>query len=218
MLSFAQIANGHAPCLILDAASALIQVGLVSGQGEVRWSRSASEAGVGLFRAVEELGVDLPKLRAFAYCEGPGSMLGTRTAAMAIRVWCGIEPRPVFGYFSLALVAEACAKPGDIVIADARREHWHCQARGEPLRRVPAGLLAGQADSSSRPSGRILTPSGFRHWTPLPPGVQTVPYALDELFARAGDADLFRPVEAPDAFRHEEPQYAAWTPRPHLAK
>ena len=31
------------------------------------------------------------------------------------------------------------------------------------------------------------------------------------------DLDLFRPTDAPDAFLHEEPSYATWTPQIHRA-
>ena len=31
------------------------------------------------------------------------------------------------------------------------------------------------------------------------------------------DADLFRATDAPDAFLHEEPSYATWTPQIHRA-
>jgi len=208
MLSFRNLLADHSPLLLLDAASARIQVGFF-GAGALRgsWEASDEEAGVGIFRCVENLAVDLDAVRAFAFCEGPGSVLGIRTAAMALRTWGVLDPRPVFAYGSLAVVAQAQGQPDAAVIADARRGSWHrCALRG-PLSRVPTAELAG----------KLMMPEGFRNWTPLPAGVERVPYALADLLPRVADAGLFRSVEAPDAFLHEEPQYASWTPQVHRA-
>ena len=66
-------------------------------------------------------------------------------------------------------------------------------------------------------AGELVMPEGFRHWTPLPAGVTSTPYVLADLLPRVADADLFRPTAAPDAFLHEEPAYATWTPQIHRA-
>ncbi len=108
------------------------------------WAGSDEEAGVGVFRCVEQLAVDLAEVRAFAFCEGPGSVLGIRTVAMALRTWCVMDPRPVFAYGSLAVVAQSRGVPNTAVIADARRGYWHHCALGRPLSRVPAAELAGR--------------------------------------------------------------------------
>jgi tRNA threonylcarbamoyladenosine biosynthesis protein TsaB len=206
MSTLRQILATQAPVLVLDAASARIQVGWLE-TGAARWQAFDDEAGVGLFKGLAALGVRPTDAGAFVFCDGPGSVLGCRTAAMAVRAWNVVNARPAYAYHSLALVAHALAEPGLSVIADARRDAWHCIAAGGPLRRVPTAELAGA----------LATPEGFRHWTPLPAGVRTVPYSLAELLPAALDADLFRATEAPDAFLHEEPTYVTWTPQVHRA-
>jgi len=208
MPSFRQLLDEHAPLLLLDAASARIQVGFFGGADSCgAWAVSDEEAGIGLFRCLEQLAVELDGVRAFAFCEGPGSVLGIRTAAMALRTWGVLRPRPVFAYGILALVAQAQGTPDAAVIADARRDSWHRCTAGGRLERVPTAAL----------TGRLLIPEGFRNWTPLPAGVERVPYVLADLLPLAADAAIFRPVEAPDAFLHAEPQYASWTPQVHRA-
>jgi tRNA threonylcarbamoyladenosine biosynthesis protein TsaB len=194
--------------LILDAASARVQVGLLQGGGDARWASAAEEAGVGLFRCLGEIGADPATAGAYVFCEGPGSVLGVRVAAMALRVWCATLPRPMFAYRSLELVAQASPRDGGAgVIADARRGSWHyCGAAGH-LRRVAGGEL----------TGALIMPEGFRHWSALPPGVESVPYDLPSLLRRAPDADLFRETLEPDSFLHEEPSFAEWTPKIHRA-
>jgi len=207
MPSLRQLLAAHGSLLLIDAASARVQVGLLAAGQPARWAVSDDEAGVGIFRGVEQLGVQPSDADAFVFCDGPGSVLGIRSAAMALRTWCVLKPRPVFAYHSLALVAQALGRPGATVIADARRESWHCISSGTELRRVPTAELAGE----------LIMPDGFRHWTPLPEGVTRTPYVLAELLPRIADRDLFRPVDAPDAFLHEEPSYATWTPQIHRA-
>jgi tRNA threonylcarbamoyladenosine biosynthesis protein TsaB len=207
MPSLRQILAAHAPLLLLDAASTRVQAGWLEADGGARWAESGEEAGIAVFRCMEELGVDPRRPAAFLFCEGPGSVLGVRVAAMAIRTWCAEASRPVYAYRSLALVAEAGDRPGAAVISDARRGHWHHCARGGPLRRLPPADL----------NGALVMPEGFRHWAPLPPGTGLVPYRLPDLLRRAADADLFQETLEANAFLHEEPSYAAWTPTIHRA-
>jgi tRNA threonylcarbamoyladenosine biosynthesis protein TsaB len=208
MPSLREIIAAHRSVLLLDAASERIQVGRLTADGG-RWAESAAEAGEGLFRCLDELEADPATVAAFAFCEGPGSILGIRTSAMAIRTWTALAPRPCYHYQSLAVVAAGLGDPAVTVVADARRESWHVLRSGSPLRRVPAAEL----------SGACVMPEGFRHWSTTPAGLKTVPYRLQELFARPAvlEASLFTATDAPDAFLHEEPAYAAWTPQVHRA-
>ena len=118
-----------------------------------------------------------------------------------------LKPRPVFAYASLGLVAQALARPEVGVIADARRDSWHHFQLGRGLRRRVAGELGGA----------LMMPENFRHWSPLPAGVERVPYVLADLLPQVPDADLFHATDAPDAFLHEEPSYVTWTPQIHRA-
>ncbi len=207
MPSLRQLLAAHAPLLVIDAASARTQVGLLAADRDARWAVSEEEAGIGIFRGVESLGVDPGSVRGFVFCDGPGSVLGIRTAAMAVRTWCALAPRPVFGYGSLALVAQALGRPNVAIIADARREAWHHFVLGGTLRRVATAELAGE----------LVMPENFRNWSPLPARVQRVPYTLAELLPKVIDAELFHATNAPDAFLHEEPSYATWAPQVHRA-
>jgi tRNA threonylcarbamoyladenosine biosynthesis protein TsaB len=209
MSSLRQVLKEHAPLLLLDAASAQIQAGLFEPSADepfrARWSVSDEEAGVGVFRCVEALGLDLERVRGFAFADSPGSILGIRTVAMALRVWCAMAARPVFGYNSLSLLAESHGKPDTTFIADARRDAWHACRKGGAPRRVFVADLAGS----------LAMPEGFRQWAALPMTVERVPYRLAEIWPLAPDADLLIRTAEPDAFLHEEPRYAVWQPQIH---
>jgi tRNA threonylcarbamoyladenosine biosynthesis protein TsaB len=206
MPSLRQLAQS-APLLLIDAASSLIQVGLVAGDGRGRWATSKEEAGVGVFACLEELAVDPQAVPGYLFCDGPGSILGVRTVAMALRTWRVLAPKPMYAYGSLALVAHGLSRPEVGVIADARRDAWHLYQIGRGLRRVAAAELPAE----------LATPEHFRSWAPLPKNAATVPYSLAELLPRLADADLFHPTTEPDAFLHEEPSYVTWTPQIHRA-
>jgi tRNA threonylcarbamoyladenosine biosynthesis protein TsaB len=209
MPSLIQILGESSPVLLIDAASAAVQAGVLERGAPARWSSRAADAGVGLFECLDALDVDLPSIRAFAFCEGPGSILGIRTCAMAIRAWNAIAPRPAYAYVGLAVVAEALGRAGATVIADARRGQWHSLRRGGALGRAPAPEL----------SGDLVTPEGMRSWDPLPPGTAVVPYDLAGMFSppAVAGADLFREAPSPDAFLHGEPSYLKWVPQIHRA-
>lgn len=197
------------PVLILDASASVVQVGVI-GPGGSRWETSSDEAGVAIFAGVEKLGVDFDRLTALVFCDGPGSILGIRTTAVALRTWNVLRPRPMYAYSSLALLAAAWSGPRVTFIADARRDSWHLFDAAGVLRRVATvDLPVGE---------NLATPDCFRHWSPLPAGTRAVPYRVDALWATAAGSDLLRATTEPDAFLHEEPSYVTWQPRIHQAE
>ncbi|MEO7412675.1 MAG: peptidase M22 [Opitutaceae bacterium] len=204
MPSLRELRAEFAALLLIDAASSQVQVGWLTASKDC-WQSSAEEAGIGVFTCVEALKVDLAAIDAFIFCEGPGSMLGIRTAGMALRTWNVITTRPVYAYQSLAVVAHALGDTELTLIADARRESWHTFRVDGKLERVPVAAL----------TGRLATPAQFRNWSALPTETTRVPYTLSDLLVDVPDANLFRQTDAPDAFLHQEPSYVTWTPQIH---
>lgn len=207
MLTLNQVLARCPTVLVLDAASEVIQVGVLVKGSPARWHSVREGAGTGLFPSLEALQASPDSFDAFAFCDGPGSILGIRTAAIAIRTWQVGRARPVYAYSSLALAALFAGRTDHTLIADARRGTWHHYRPGENLRRVKADQL----------QGALATPEGFRAWTPLPASVLTVPYSVADTLAHHPDVPLFSETAEPDAFLHEEPAYAHWTPQIHRA-
>ncbi len=220
MLSLRQILARHPSLLLIDSSSSLIQVGLFLADRAPTWESLETDAGSGIFAATETLlkrtNAAFISIDAFAFCAGPGSVLGIRTAAVAVRTWNVIRERPVFSFSGLELVAHAqkINRMGRnfSVIADARRATWHrvmvnTDGAMQPLHRVSATELAGD----------LMMPTTFRHWTPLPPGIERVPYFVSQMLAELGETSLFSENSDPDAFLHEAPDYLTWTPRIHRA-
>jgi len=240
MLTLRDLLDRHATILLIDSASSRIQAALLRQNRETLWESTIEEAGTALFSLVEKLlaraGLDtvpvspvspsspdsptapipLSAIDAFIFCDGPGSVLGIRTAAVALRTWSALHPRPHYAYASLALVAHNLARTENLrgfsVISDARRESWHrvsVDSAGavSALQRIPAAELAGP----------LILPENFRHWSALPPGVRLVPYDLASQLPALIDTALFIEAPEPDAFLHEEPSYQTWSPKIHRA-
>lgn len=214
MPSLRHLLAEHSALLLIDTASARVQVGLWSAvEAQHPLLRvSDTEASTGLFECVDavlrEAGLRISDIGAFVFCEGPGSVLGIRTAAVALRAWRAIHSTAaIYSYQSLDLVARAVNRPEVNIIADARRDTWHVMQLGQPLRRVPAAEL----------NGELVMPEHFRHWTALPSAVTPTSYDVATLLEALPDADLFRVAEHPDAFTHEDPSYVTWIPQIHQA-
>jgi len=222
MPSLTQLLASHGRLLLLDAASSHVHVGLLQTGAPAVWHSSTQEAGIGLFAGVEAVlksgRLGLPDIGAFAFCEGPGSMLGTRTVAMAIRTWLALQPRPAFHYQSLILLAHEIRRANKSatfsIITDARRDTWHCvtsTATGiQPLRRIAVTELAAL-------EGDLFQPTAFRAWATSPRPVKDYAYDVAALLATHAEDDLCTATDAPDAFQHEAPEYKKWSAVGHSA-
>lgn len=204
----------HQSLLLIDASSQTIHLGWLQSGQPAAWSAIEQEAGTGLYALLEKSGLSPNDAGAFAYCEGPGSILGIRTVAAALRTWTALSSRSVYRYRSLDLLVHTEGRPGATFISDARRRSWHAvtiaaDGAAEPLQRIPEGQL---------PAGDLLLPQGFRTWTALPtPAPDTVPYDPIRISDDLADTELFSATTDPDAFQPEPPSYARWSPQVHQA-
>ncbi|MBA4137474.1 MAG: peptidase M22 [Opitutus sp.] len=223
MASLVQLLASHGCILVLDAASTEMQVGLLRRGLPAIWRHSPEEAGRALFALTDaclrEAELTLADVRAFAFCAGPGSMLGVRTVAMALRTWQALAPRPAFQYESLHLLALELVHRGQArpfsVIADARRDSWHVVAvSGDgtlaPLRRVPTAELV----ATTQP---LWQPAALRAWSPPPRPTSECRYDVASLLEHHANSDVLHAAAAPDAFQHEAPEYKKWSAQVHSA-
>jgi len=211
MSSLSQILAEHGSLLVLDATGTAQAAYWPAPDASPRLAREEGEMGVALFHAVQRVCPKLDEPGAFAFAEAPGSILGIRTAATALRVWTTLRPRPVYGFNALELAAER-GGPARAWIADARRGRWHVLVPGQRVRQAARDEL-----ETARGAWPLATLAGYRHWEPLPPGTETASYDLGPLLAGAAHANLFQLREQPDAALSAEPSYVQWTPRIHQA-
>jgi tRNA threonylcarbamoyladenosine biosynthesis protein TsaB len=209
MASLRQILAESGSLLVLDATGCAQAVYWPDPASAPLVAQPEGEMGRALFQAVRRVCPRLDEPAAFAFAEAPGSILGIRTAAAALRVWTALRPRPVYAYHALELAATRTGATR-AWIADARRGRWHLLIPGQPVRCVGSGELA-----AARGELPLATPAHYRHWEALPAGSAAESYDVGPLLAAAPEADLFQRSDSPDAARFQEPTYLPWTPRIH---
>jgi len=207
------------PCLVLDgSARAGVRVGVLSGGRWVGQGLSPDGALEGLFDCVEvalaEAKLKLGDIRSFALCVGPGSVLGIRIAALAVRSWSALEPRPIFIWESLAGIARSALTVGEqgpfLVAVESRLKRWHAlEVSADGSLGVPFEAEAAQLNSSGH---RVLASSEAAA------GVLTshvaVPHpwsALPTFFAQSG---FLREELRPDALNVAN-DFATWSGERH---
>jgi tRNA A37 threonylcarbamoyladenosine modification protein TsaB len=122
------------PCLVIDAsARAGLRVGIVQGGrwiSQVESTEGALEATSGCVGEVlKSTGLQLADVQSFALNIGPGSMLGIRVAALTVRAWSALKPRPIYVWESLVALATVALERGQkvpfVVVVESRLKRWN---------------------------------------------------------------------------------------------
>jgi tRNA threonylcarbamoyladenosine biosynthesis protein TsaB len=130
--------NAHdQPCLVIDgSAREGVRVGVLA---DGRWVVESIVA-AGALEATTDLAADVLRkanlkfadIKSYAVCIGPGSMLGIRVSAMAVRTWATLYQRPIYVWESLRLLAEHALAQGVkvpfAVINESRLKRWNLLA------------------------------------------------------------------------------------------
>lgn len=205
---------GPGAWLLIDAAWPQAAAGVWSDGRWLSFVASEGPAVEALFaivdRALGEADMKLSGLAGYIFAEGPGSVLGLRTAAMALRAWGstpGLPAKPILACNSLQLAGALASAEGlgeVTVFAASRRDRWNAWAPGASRwEECDAAALAALPAPHRRLPARDLTPP------PVPAEVFDPIAALrrhPEVFQRPG---LLFGTEAPDAANIAN-QYATW--------
>ncbi len=122
------------PCLVIDASARdRLRVGVVQGGrwvSQVESPEGALEATSGCVGDVlKSAGLQLADVQSFALNIGPGSMLGIRVAALTVRAWSALKPRPIYVWESLVALATVALDRGVkapfVVVAESRLKRWN---------------------------------------------------------------------------------------------
>lgn len=224
--------------LLIDASSPLsVVAGTLGGDGNApAWKSFAEEKSAaleGVFSAVGAVGGS-GNARGFLFCEGPGSILGIRIAAAAIRACLALDraanggdaapARPVFAFRSLPLAAALISRafPQEKNFAVAAESRMNCWNIFEVRNGVPADdfrELKTAELADALPPRVFLLPAKRA----LPPALaHAAPCSVAELLKNdpavfAETPALLRDCAgAPDAVNTSSADsYAKWTPQRH---
>ncbi len=203
--------------LVLDASSLKVSTGLWQAGEWIAFRETPHQALNGLFQGtrdcLNEAGVTLKAVQGFIHCEGPGSVLGVRLAAMAIEGWKALPPWkacPLFVYNRLVWVAAALDEPEPFhLISESRQGRWnvyHSQS-GDMTLVEDASLanLPGKCFHFPQRKGSHQAPEGI---SVVDPEIGKRP----ELLMTPG---LLRASEHPTVYSPDQPNYKTWIPDRH---
>lgn len=212
------------PLLILDTSSRKTWVGLKLCPNTLLSKSEEQDPSKTLFKLVEAVldgaGKTLADLASIAYCAGPGSMLGARTASMAIRSWQGIgikAAQTVFYYTSLHAGSHIASQSlgGDgIVVTDARRSSWN--ALPFPCSPATALSLLTNEELENR-EGVIVSFAEFPSWTKTKAELTELSYDPGPLFEGQAFMPLLIPTEKASPLTIRSNDYKKWDARIHSA-
>lgn len=207
------------PCLVLDGSARHgVRVGVLQGRRWVAEARSEEGALEATFacaeKALAQAGLKLGDVRAFAVCVGPGSTLGIRVTAMAVRTWVALQPREIWVWEPLPALAAAVRLRGETgtfnVISESRLKRWHVLA--VDAAGVPGPTRECEVEQVAALAGRLLTTAS--HAPQVWPSAEVVSDLWPELpqvFAQAGVLRLEPKPEALNA----SADFATWSGERH---
>lgn len=216
------VAPGQGDWLVIDAAWPQAAIGVWNAGAWKSFVASEGPVSEAFFALVEkalaEAGVPLSGLTGYIFAEGPGSILGLRTAAMALRTWRetpGLAAKPILAGNSIHLAGALAAAEGlgeTTVFAASRRDRWNAWVPGDCVwRECDATELA------ALPGPHLRLPARDFSTQPVPAAEAFDPISAlrrhPDIFLKSG---LLSETGAPDAANLAN-QYSTWAGGRHRA-
>ena len=182
----------NGPGLVVDGSGASVFVGLLGADG--KWKSTISQASSpleGFFSSVETVlhsaQCQISDVSNFIYCEGPGSVLGLRLCAMAIRTWGYLSKQPsvrYFAYNSLELTASLIVMDNPdvnnaLLISDWKKNVWN-SIKIEGGKHGAITTVDDQMVNSQKDVPLFYLPQR-KGWQKIPESVHTLEYSPQRL-------------------------------------
>ncbi len=210
--------------LLLDASASKVQVGLLQGEVWLAFRELEEEAINSIFdgtsACLKEAKMPLEDVAGFLFCEGPGSILGIRLAAMAINGWRSQPAHRQASLFSFRSLEAAVAlfkhmgEPMPFhIVSEYRQDRWHLVSVNEDGERIDITLV-DTTDLSKLQGSVYCLPR--RKNAPVPPVfIHTRDYSLFELPRVLNSANLLHKIDKPEIYLPEKPVYVKWDAKRH---
>lgn len=207
------------PCLVLDGSARHgVRVGVLQGGRWIAEAHSDEGALEATFacaeKALASAGLKFADLHSFAVCVGPGSMLGIRVTAMAVRTWATLQPCEVWVWEPLVALAAAVRLRGEVgafsVVSESRLKRWHVVSVDAAGLSSPAREC--EVEQVAALSGRILTT--VIQAPQVLPVAQVVPEVWPDLPKVFAQASVLRLEPKPEAL-NAAADFATWSGERH---
>ncbi|MEM1221310.1 MAG: hypothetical protein AAGH40_00995 [Verrucomicrobiota bacterium] len=213
------------PALLLDASNPTLFCGVL--EDTENWGFQSSKDGVALeniFPLVQEV-IDQSKIRideikCFLYCEGPGSVLGLRLAAMALETWRQLSPgqTALFAYNSLQLTAHLLAKDlggtDALLISDWKKDAWNAVRIHEGKVSTNEVVDDAALAQSALPVYHLPQRKG---WQTPPESAQALTYEPERIIELISVEPLLKKTDGVELSQKAANTFAKWTPQRHRA-
>ncbi len=211
--------------LFLDASGVNPRLGLWQNGRWLAWRESETPALEAMFvepRALlDKANLSWGQLDGYIYVEGPGSVLGLRVAAMAIRAWQTDDAarpsgkaRPVWACGSLPLAAALAlaggTSPPFAIFTEARQGHWHLLEVSPTVARQAAFAGAREVGENELPDGPLFHLPARKAWHKAPPHARTISTSLRDHPEILAQPQLLHPVSTPTPFTGQPHEYKKW--------
>ena len=215
------------PILILDASSKRVWVGVKPSANELVWEASEEDPSKSLFtlirKVLQKTGLGLSQIGSVAFCEGPGSMLGIRTATMTLRAWKAIKlpaTKHLFAFSSLAIggrLLETMERSSEecLLIIDARRDSWHAIPYPTP---PDAEIEIIENEKLASESRTLVTLDSFACWTKTDAKLVSIPYLPQTAFENDLAFGHLRSVAEATPLSIRPSDFKKWIPKIHSAQ
>lgn len=227
-----QASGRDGPWLVLDTSTPTVKVGALYNNQWIAFVSSDRPTHEALDHAVREVSdaCSCPphRMAGFAYCQGPGSILGIRLAIISIKAWralrpIGEEPAPVYSFTSLEIAAETLAKSSGkstdpvAIVAEWKKNAWNTLTFSPDSRTEYPAIEVWDPDRLASWAHRIYVIEQRKQWTPLPPEVPRITPDPDCLIDPALRVRLLSPADTWPIYSPEEKQYIVWSGERHRA-
>jgi tRNA threonylcarbamoyladenosine biosynthesis protein TsaB len=206
--------------LLVDASSQ-VQIGIADTKDWLSLVKEEAPALESLFMAIPrslgEIEASISAIDAILFCEGPGSTLGLRVAATAVKtILRENEPSPtLFTYNALDLAA--------IMSNDFSRPILAPFRKGKRLLRSPiSGSAIGSIEVLEEPISESLSKEALhlpslRSRERLPEGLDVIDYDISHIAGLEGIAPILRLAEMPEVFTPLPTEFRKWEPARNLS-
>ncbi len=211
--------------LLLDASALETQTGLMQNGQWLSFQRAPGETletlFLGVSRCLREARLEFDRVDGFLYCEGPGSVLGIRLAAMALQGWKslpGHKSAPITAYRSLPTIARL------IQLKERLKLPFHCISEGGQglwnLFSLKEGnsthrlAMASQEVIENLKEPVFHIPLGRQKQPPLN-NATPHPYNIEGIPSLMNHEDIFHSVDDPVVYRSQTQDYVKWSAQRH---
>lgn len=163
----------------------------------------------------------LSSIKNFVFCEGPGSIMGIRSVAMALKTWRCIAPKPlslnIFSYTSLAFFKAYLEKKGEenfIITTRVGKDNWVLLTTQNTI--VPTSLEA-LAKKNEKIFCLDRTPNRQCEESPFQLEIFFEDYTIQYFPDIFLNSCFLRKVEKIDALLLKESEFVKWSGLRHKA-